>query len=290
MHHTALPNLLHHCQALPWHRLAPRQRMDVERWHEAWADTLANLHEFASHGYYGIDVLDLDRASQQRARDAWHTAALQALRLPNLAYSRGLPPANIEVLFEHVLHWCYEYAALVRSTHDMGCGSATPLNADSTDYPAAVQLLALPVLLERQELIPVIAKRLLQNRCDRLLDYLSAAACDKSEASEQVFCPQPYGALTAFFEALEVQPAPLQHYLQTAYGESATIINAALTSIGWSGLSTDPDAHYWAWEVAALVVLYELDDSAWAKHPRYPADMVAFARQRLAHHPASLHA
>lgn len=292
MHDTALPNLLQHCHALPWHMLQPRLRMDVERWNEAWTDTLSDLYEFSSHGYYGLDVQDLDHTSQLRARGDWHAAALQALRLPNLAYSRGLPPTNLEVLFEHVLHWCNEYAAFVRQLHETGVDSAAPLNADASDYPAAVQLLALPVLLERQELIPTTVERLLHDRCDRLLDYLSAAACDKSEASELVFCPHPYAQLTSFFEQLEVGAAPLQHYLQTAYATPSTLINAALMTIGWTDPVTEPrNTHYWAWEVAALVVLYDLDDSAFANYPRYPADMVVFARQRLAQfYPRSLRA
>ncbi len=292
MHDTALPNLLHHCQALPMHMLHTRQPMDVERWNETWADNLAGLHEFASHGYYGLDVQDLDTDSQLRAREDWHTAALQAMHLPSLAYSRGLPIASLEVLFEHVLHWCNEYANFVRQLHDSGVDTAAPLAADARDYPAAVQLLALPVLLERQELIPGAVERLLLGHCDRLLDYLSAAACDKSEASTQVFCPQPYAALTPFFEQRDMGAGPLQQYLQTAYATPSTLINAALMTIGWADPSAEPThAHHWAWEVAALVVLYDLDDSAFAHYPRYPADLVAFARQRLAqHYPKSLRA
>ena len=61
MQETALPHLLQHCHALAWHTLPPRQPMDVERWSEAWADALAQLNEFASHGYYGLDVPDLAR-------------------------------------------------------------------------------------------------------------------------------------------------------------------------------------------------------------------------------------
>ena len=292
MHDTALPNLLHHCHALPLHMLQSRQPMDVDRWNETWADTLAGLHEFSSHGYYGLDVQDLDSTSQLRAREDWHKAALQAMHLPSLAYSRGLPISNLEVLFEHVLHWCNEYAAFVRKLHESGVDTAPSLNTDTNDYPAAVLLLALPVLLERQELIPGAVERLLHNHCDRLLDYLSAAACDKSEASAQFFCPEPYAELTAFFEQQDMRAAPLQKYLQTAYATPSNLINAALMTMGWSDPSASPShERHWAWEVAALVVLYDLDDSAFARYPRYPADMVAFARQRLSqHYPKSLRA
>ncbi|WP_238554154.1 PoNe immunity protein domain-containing protein [Comamonas thiooxydans] len=39
---------------------------------------------------------------------------------------------------------------------------------------------------------------------------------------------------------------------------------------------------YWALEVAALAVLYGWDDSALRSSPHYPADLVDYARGRLA--------
>ena len=271
MQETALPHLLQHCHALAWHTLPPRQPMDVERWSEAWADALAQLNEFASHGYYGLDVPDLPTEQQHQAWQEWQQAARQSVRLLELAYQRGLPPTDLETLFGHVLHWCNDYAQTLRQAADADATPPALLDVAGADYPAAVLLVALPVLLERQELIPGIIQRLLGERCDRLLDYLSAAACDKSEAVEQVFRPVPYAALTPFFEQLEVTAAPLLHYLQQAYPASQD-----------SGC---------AWEAGALVVLYGLDDSAFRDHPHYPAQLVDFARQRLqASYPESLRA
>ena len=281
MQYTALPSLLQHCQALPVHMLQPRLSMDVERWNEQWADHLSELHQFASHGYYGLDVQDLDDNSQQRAHADWQRAAMQALALLDIAYDRGLPPQAMEVLFEHVLHWCNEYATYTRSAHPSPALAALPINPASPDYPAAVQLVALPVLLERQELIPGIVERLLGCRCDRLLDYLSAAACDKQEASEQSFCPRPYADLAAFFEQPNAGTAALLHYLQQHYGAP---IHPALAAIGRLVGMGDHQHGRWAWEVAALVVLYGLDDSSLRPLAGYPADMVDLARQRLAQH------
>lgn len=281
---TALPSLLQHCHALPWHLLQPRQPVDTERWNEAWADALGQLHEFASHGYYGLDMQDLPPGGQQQAWDDWRDAVRQALRLPELAYTRGLSLTSLEALFEHVLHCCNEFASMARSANEKGLAAHHhTLEVAGQDYASAVQLLAFPVLLERQELIPPIVQRLLDNQCDRLLDYLSAAACDKTEAVEALFCPEPYAALTPFFEQLEVYSAPLQAYLQQAYPATTDTLSPA----SW----TDIANHHWAWEVAALVVLYDLNDNAFAAHPRYPADLVTFARQRLdATYPQSLRA
>ena len=282
---TALPSLLQHCHALPLHLLQPRQPVDTERWNEAWADALGQLHEFASHGYYGLDMQDLAPGSQQQAWNDWRCAVRQALRLPELAYTRGLPLTNLEALFEHVLHCSNEFASMSRSASEKGLAQRHTLEVTGQDYPAAVQLLALPVLLERQELIPHIVQRLLDNQCDRLLDYLSAAACDKTEAVEALFCPVPYAALTPFFEQLEVYSTPLLAYLQQAYPATPD----ALSPASWTDIAST--STHWAWEVAALVVLYDLNDNAFAAHPRYPSDLVAFARQRLeASYPQSLRA
>lgn len=278
MHYTALPSLLKHCQAQPWHLLRPRLHMDVERWAETWADQLSSLHEFSIHGYYGLDVQDLDADSQRAARAGWRQAALKSLTLLDLAYSRGLPPRSMEGLFEHVLHWCNEYAVFLRSDTTLAASPPKPIDPASNNYPAAVQLLAIPVLLERQELIPGIVERLLGNRCDCLLDYLSAVACNKEEASARVFCPKPYADLTAFFEQTELCTEPLQHYLDAHYSSQP---HPALAAIGRLIGMAHHDPR-WAWEVAALVVLYELDDSVLTGYTCYPADMVALARQRLA--------
>lgn len=283
MQYKALPCLLQHCQAQPWHLLRPRVDMDLERWAETWADQLSRLHEFSSHGYYGLDVQDLDADSQRAARAGWCRAALQSLALLDLAYSRGLPPRAMESLFEHVLHWCNEYAVFMRSDAATPAQARQPINPASNSYPAAVQLLALPVLLERQELIPGIVERLLGNRCDCLLDYLSAVACEKDEASAQVFCPKPYADLGEFFEQSEMGTEPLQHYLAENYSSQ---LHPALAAIGRL-IGMGEHHPRWAWEVAALVVLYELDDSPLTAYSCYPADMVALARQRLAVNEAS---
>ena len=279
MHYTALPSLLQHCQALPWHMLRPRLQQDEERLGDAWADHLSNLHEFASHGYYGLDIQDLDTNSQLRAHGDWRRAAVQAISLLNLAYSRGLPPIAMEGLFEHVLHWCNEYATFIRSTQSGPANGAHPINPKSSAYPATILLVALPVLLDRQELIPGILERLLGDRCDRLLDYLSAAACDKQEASELVFCPKPYGDMARFFDQPEIGAEPLKHYLHRHYGPGSYPTLAALGRLVGMG---DGDAQGWAWEVAALVVLYGLDDRELQQLPGYPSDLVTLARQRLA--------
>lgn len=288
MHDTALPHLLQHCQTLSMHALQPRQRMDAERWDEAWADTLAGLHEFTSHGYYGIDIQDLPTIHQAQAQADWHHAALLAQQLVRLAYSGGLPTEEMDPLLGHVLHLWQEYGAHWRSANEgRHTNKGAPLNtAVAENYPAAVELLALPVLLDRQELIPGVVERLFNNRCDCLLDYLSAAACDKTEASEQVFRPAPYAGLNAFFEQRNITAEPLAPYLQTAYPVSWGLKDSA-TGIA----DVDPLSHRWAWEVAALVVLYGLDDQALQQHPSYPHDLVLLAKRRLAaSYPRSLRA
>ncbi len=98
-----------------------------------------------------------------------------------------------------------------------------------------------------------------------------------------MFCPKPYADLAAFFEQTELGTAPLQHYLEEHYSSQPHPTLAAIGRLIGMG------EHHprWAWEVAALVVLYELDDSALTAFSCYPADMVALARQRLAFNEAS---
>jgi hypothetical protein len=110
-----------------------------------------------------------------------------------------------------------------------------------------------------------------------LLDYLCAGGLQLQQVSEELFHKRPYGAMKPFFEQLEALPDPLLPYLQTQYQEFLKLSPKQQKKGGpWLGTG------YWALEVAALAVLYGWDDSALRASPHYPADLVDYARGRLA--------
>ena len=112
---------------------------------------------------------------------------------------------------------------------------------------------------------------------DQLLDYLCVGGLQLQEFSEELFHKRPYGAMKPFFEQLEALPDPLVPYLQNQYTEFFKL-SPKQQKKGGERLGTGP----WALEVGALSVLYGWDDTALRSCARYPADLVDYARERMA--------
>ena len=108
----------------------------------------------------------------------------------------------------------------LREQGEVDFETAPALAPRTGQYPFALQLLAMGVLLDAQELIPALVEEVLQFDTDRLLDYLGAAALGLTSASEETFHPRPFGQLRAFFEEADGSDAQaLAPYLQSQYRE-----------------------------------------------------------------------
>lgn len=250
-----LATFLRHCRSLDWNLCQPRRSLHLGGWQEDWDDNLAMLESAEDDDMGGEDVAQLASTLLRQALD------------------RGLPAQALRPRYLQVVALWLDYA--------QQCRGRAPIDTATDGYQFALQLLSLAVLLDAQEQIPAICEQLLHHQTDRLLDYLSAAATDKQEANESWLHAAPFAGLDAFFEQYgEVHAQPLLPYLEAQY---TRFFAMAPKEQKRQPRLTGPQAWgWWALEVAALVVLYELDDSALRAHRHYPADLVDHALGRLA--------
>lgn len=272
-----IPQLIAQCQHIAFEGLEPRRRLHLASWQEDWDDNLAMLRSFVDEGTYDLPTQEMDSFALQDACMQWDNTAQTASTVLLLALDRGVPAHVLRPLYMHVVSVWQEYAALLQRARDSGSAhTRQAISPETGQYQFALQLLGLAVLLDEQGEIPTIVEQLLQFQTDRVLDYLSAAATGLQEACETSFHPQPFDGLNDFFEQYgEVLPEPLLPYLQQHYSQFFARTAAAQKS---HPRLTGPQAWgWWALEVGALVVLYDLDDSALRDVPHYPADLVDYA-------------
>lgn len=143
------------------------------------------------------------------------------------AIDRGLAGAELRSIYLETAALWLDYSRLLGAARDslreqgeVDFETAPALAPRTGQYPFALQLLAMGVLLDAQELIPALVEEVLQFDTDRLLDYLGAAALGLTSASEETFHPRPFGQLRAFFEEADGSDAQaLAPYLQSQYRE-----------------------------------------------------------------------
>ncbi len=158
---------------------------------------------------------------------AWGQAAENASTLLLKAIDRGLAGAELRSIYLETAALWLDYSRLLGAARDslreqgeVDFETAPALAPRTGQYPFALQLLAMGVLLDAQELIPALVEEVLQFDTDRLLDYLGAAALGLTSASEETFHPRPFGQLRAFFEEADGSDAQaLAPYLQSQYRE-----------------------------------------------------------------------
>lgn len=274
---TDLPQLIAQCQQLHLSTLEPRRTLHLGSWQEDWDDQLAMLDNFVTEGAYGLLSDEMDSFELQDACMQWDNAAETASTLLRMAVDRGLPAAQLRPLYLQVVSVWLDYARLLQHAHDNSTAhTRQAIRTDSKQYPFALQLVAMAVLLDEQGEIPAIVEQLLMFQTDRLLDYLSAAATGLLEASDDCLHPNPFAGLNNFLDQYgEVLPDPLQPYLEQHYNRFFALSAKEQSK---DKRLTGPQAWgWWALEVGALVVLYDLDDSTLRDNPHYPSDLVDYA-------------
>nr|WP_134602739.1 DUF1911 domain-containing protein [Pseudomonas aeruginosa] len=278
-------------EALPlWRNLArtdraPRRNIDLADWKADWRELIAALDRFSrSHGYRQPFAAQ-GHAALENAW-AWGQAAENASTLLLKAIDRGLAGAELRSIYLETAALWLDYSRLLGAARDslreqgeVDFETAPALAPRTGQYPFALQLLAMGVLLDAQELIRALVEEVLQFDTDRLLDYLGAAALGLTSASEETFHPRPFGQLRAFFEEADGSDAQaLAPYLQSQYREFFQLSPKAQKK---TRRLTGPYAWgWWAMEVSALGVLYGWDDGVLRAAPHYLGDLVDYARAR----------
>ena len=272
-----IPQLIAQCRSIRTDTLEPRRKLHVGGWQEDWEDNIAMLDSFVQEGAYDLRTSEMDDLELQDACVQWDNAAETASTVLRLALDRGVPAHVLRPLYLSVVSVWREYAAVLQLARDAGSApSPQAIRTDTPEYQFALQLLAMAVLLDEQGEIPAIVEHLLHFRTDRLLDYLSAAATGLQEASDDCLHSNPFEGLNDFLDQYgEVLPDPLLPYLEQHYSRFFAL--APHEQKSHPRLSGEQAWGWWALEVAALVVLYDLDDSALRDNAHYPADLVDFA-------------
>lgn len=278
-----LADTVAHARTLSLTDLPPRRRLQQADTLADWNEARDALQHFAaSQGYQAPLQLQAHAALENYWQ--WQSAGHTACQLLVHGIDLGLPAAALRALYPGVAAlWCDMAAVADHARHSMAQASGTPygvpapLATRTAAYRDAVLLMALAILLDVPDEIPALVEHALDFDTDRLLDYLSAAALDLEQASDDLFHPRPYGALAAFFDQLgDALPDPLVDYLQSQYSD-VLHLSPAQPKAGTPWLGTG----YWALEVGALSVLYGWDDAALRACPHYPADLVDFARDQM---------
>jgi len=260
--------------------LQPRRNLNLSDKKADWKEALSALKRFANSDSYKAHQ-DFQAHAALENYWKWKEVGEQARWLLIYGIDLGLCGDVLRPIYQEVVALWIDAASVAEHARasmaqetgeDYGVGA--PINTRADDYAVAVTLLSLATLLDAQDDVPAIDEHVLAFDTDQLLDYLCAGGLQLQQVSEELFHKRPYGAM---IEQLEALPDPLLPYLQTQYQEFLKL-SPKQQKKGSPWLGTG----YWALEVAALAVLYDWDDSALRSSPHYPADLVDYARGRLA--------
>lgn len=276
--HADIPALMAQCQSLPLANFEPRRSLHMANWQDKWDECLAILSAWVQDPACTQTASEVDANILQETCVQWENASHTASTLLRLALDRGAPPEPLRVLYVQVVAVWRAYAHVLQHAHQAGCAAKShAIRPETVEYQFALQLLCLAVLLDEEGEIPSIVEELLCGKTDRLLDYLSAAAMDLEEASDDYWHTLPFEGLNDFLDQYgQVLPDPLLPYLDQHYSRFFALPLAEQKH--HPRLQGTHAGSWWALEVAALVVLYELDDKALRAHPHYPADLVDDAK------------
>lgn len=150
------------------------------------------------------------------------------------------------------------------------------------DYVRAVDLVSLPILLHREDLIPAVHslfKGGAPDENDALIEDLLGKYLPDRPYLEDSYQPVPYGILL---------DATAQTPMEEKQEDIALFLDAwypAMQGVGWYDCHKhqSPDGAgghfgYWTFDAAAVAYLYEVDDTPFREHPHYPKDLADFAR------------
>ena len=269
---------------IPLTGLTPRRTLNLADKKADWKEALGMLRRFANSYEYKEPLDDSDAYIALTNYEKWKEMGEEACSLLIYGIDLGLSGDVLRPIYQEIAALYCDMGALHQQaitgmTQETGkdYGVAAPIETRTNEYRIAVTLLSLANLLDAQDDVPAIDEHVLAFDTDQLLDYLCVGGLQLQEFSEELFHKRPYGAMKPFFEQLEALPDPLVPYLQNQYTEFFKL-SPKQQKKGGEWLGTGP----WALEVGALSVLYGWDDTALRSCARYPADLVDYARSRIA--------
>ncbi len=215
----------------------------------------------------------------------------ERMKLLRLNYTAGDSTEALQPLFAHAMHWFRAWhAADIAYTKHLAARTGQDLRLDMTPVPfedlfhfqLVLDLISVGILLGEFESVREAAKLMQSARhSDMLYEALiEKIVPDPDTEVTEFFHEQPYDPLLdAIFTAETPQEASafVKKYLEGWY--------KAFEGVPWHNghlVVTDEYSNYegyWAFEAAAICVLYDIDDSSFRDHIVYPKDLADWARE-----------
>lgn len=193
-------------------------------------------------------------------------------RLIYLKYSGGVPVAELEC----------DYPKLIEAWEDYNRNISTGDNKKhlllAHDYHRVLTLISWGIVFDvPAELFQRIANHIHSNGEDALIETLLSAKLKDRVATDKLVYPKIFGPLYRATQAEGIARESLvREYLDSWYLSMKDFINYdAHKAKGEGGFQG-----YWAFETAAVVALFGIDDSQLKGMDYYPKDMADFARER----------
>lgn len=213
------------------------------------------------------------------------------LKVFYLHYTAGDPIESLRPLFAKAMHWFEEWhradgrwteARIKETGKDLRTDGTPVYFEDLFHYQLTISMVSLGILLGEGDSVRRMSNWLTQYRhTDLLLEGLLAKViADPDDETTEFFHEQPYDPLIdAFYtaETPEDASAFMKQYLAGWY--------KSFEGVPWHDghlvFNDEYSAYegYWAFEAAAICVLYNIDDSSFRDHMVYPKDMADWARE-----------
>jgi Domain of unknown function (DUF1911)/Domain of unknown function (DUF1910) len=213
-----------------------------------------------------------------------------SLKLLRLHYTAGEPIESLRPLYAEAMKWFEEWhrAEDTYSAH-LAKKSGEDLRLDMTPvefedlfhYQLGLDVVSLGILLGEPEAIRRAAALMQSARHTDLLfeGLLAKVIADPDEDTTEFFHEQPYDPLIDAFYTAET-PADASAFVKTYLDGWYKSFDGVPWHDGHLVVTDEYSNYegYWAFEAAAICVLYGIDDSSFRDHIVYPKDLADWAR------------
>jgi len=212
------------------------------------------------------------------------------LKLLRLNYTAGAQIEAVKPLYSEAMKWFEEWhhadhlwtEARIKETGKDLRLDGTPVHfEDLFHFQLVLDMVSLGLLLGEPDAVRRIAKLLVQYRHTDLLfeSLIGKAISDPDTDTTEFFHEQPYDPLIDAFYSAETDSEAIgymKRYLDGWY----KAFEGAPWHDGHLAQTEEYSAYegYWAFEAAAVCVLYGIDDTSFRDHIVYPKDLADWAR------------
>ncbi|MDE2430438.1 MAG: DUF1911 domain-containing protein, partial [Burkholderiales bacterium] len=259
------------------------------QFHELRRQQFLNESAFLATKNFFLNIVSLNveerisghKSGYDRQNSAWNFADYFFTNYM-LKFTSGETLDNLRTELSDVVRAYEEYAKYKR---EYSQNKASPIFAfqEIDDFECILQLVSLAILLHRRDLIVRIHSLIAGSAYDgedAMYEELIGHELPDRPYLDEWYHQLPYIHLLNASDAQtsEEQVAQMQLYLNAWYPamEKATWHDSHLNM---TNESCGAYFGYWAIEAAAIVYLYNIDDSSFRDHIVYPKDLVDFARQ-----------